>query len=141
MTAAPDLIITLGRTATTSEITTQLSPGEYGLLVSDGNLCTGKANYTIEDPALDMEVMGETLYVGETEGTITLPEKTRTIEISSMAQLTIENTVSNLPEGSYDVDYIINPNCILNLGTVTIDLVPIQNFQLAPANQEVDKEQ
>ncbi|MCB9329420.1 MAG: gliding motility-associated C-terminal domain-containing protein, partial [Lewinellaceae bacterium] len=40
---------------------------------------------------------------------------------------------------SYEVDYIINPNCILNLGTVTIDLVPIQNFQLVPTSQEVDK--
>ncbi|MEZ5050463.1 MAG: gliding motility-associated C-terminal domain-containing protein [Saprospiraceae bacterium] len=122
---------------------TQLSPGEYGLIVSDGNQCTGRANYTIDDlMPLDMEVMGETLYCGETEGTITFTGENPNnyaIQLNGTTIAIENNTVSNLPEGSYDVDYIINPNCILNLGTVTIDLVPIQNFQLAPANQEVDK--
>jgi gliding motility-associated-like protein len=111
----------------------ELSPGEYIIQVTDDNLCTESAKYSIDDIKLIDLNINQLPYdceQGIQEITITgQNEYNYDIYINGEVSLLTNQTLEALDPGTYEISYAINPDCILPITILEIE--GSQSYELA----------
>lgn len=120
-----------------------LSPGEYTVHVTDDNLCTESAIYTIEDINL-IEIEIEQLPYDCEEGSreiVISGENTYDypIYINGEESTLDAATLDALGQGTYHIAYAINEDCILPIAMLEIEETLPYELSLLPASLEVDQ--
>ena len=131
------------QTDVNSDSISALPPGEYIFQVTDDNLCTESAIYSIEDIKLieiDINQLPYDCEQGFQDITITgQNEYNYDIYINGAISLLTIETLEALDPGTYEISYAINPACILPISSLEIE--GSQNYDLAlnPLSIEVEE--
>ena len=103
-----------------------LGPGEYSVTVLDDNGCSESETYTIDDiplidigvevPPFDCDRSNETIILNG-ENTYNYPYFLNGLPIV----LNADNEINGLEPGSYQLSYVINGSCVINIETIIIE--------------------